>query len=54
MKPKISQQIFENTQTLNLIKIRPEGSELLCAGQTDWRVRHDDANSRFSQSREQA
>jgi len=35
IKAEFSQQIFENSQTLNLIKIRQVGAELFCAeGQT--------------------
>ena len=41
-----------NTQTQNLMKIRPVGAELFHAGgRTD---RHDEANRRFSQFRERA
>ena len=60
MKFEFSRQIFEKSQIWSLIKIRPVGVELFPAvGQTDGqtkgrRVRHDEANSRFSQFRKQA
>jgi len=47
MKLEFSFTFSKNPQISNLMKIRPVGTELLHAdGQT---VRHDEANSRFSQ-----
>ena len=52
MKTEFSRQIFENYSNINFQKIRPVGAEMFHAdGQAD---RHDDANSCFSQSCEDA
>jgi len=49
-KLESSRQIFEYTQTSNIMKIRPVGEEVsLADGHTDGRTDiYDEANSRFS------
>ena len=60
MKLELSRQISKNTQTLNFMKIRPEGAESPHAdgrtdGRTDGRADgHDEANSPCSQFYESA
>jgi len=49
IKLEFSRQIFEHTQTSNIMKFRPVGELFLADGHTDGRTdRHDEANSRFS------
>ena len=50
MKPEFSGQIFEK-YSLNFMKIRPVGADLICAGgRAGGRTgRHDEADSFFSQ-----